>query len=304
MPVTMTPTEKTSAPINFRDGRVAIIAGGGALPIAVARTLYTQGCNPFVAVLDGEADPVDFAGISQISVRLEEFGPLLDRFSREQVSHVILAGSVGRRPRLLGMKWNWTLMRLVTRVAAGLMRGDDGLLRTVISAIERQGITVVGAHEIVPDLLAPKGLLTKAAPTKTDLVDIAAGSEAAELIGKLDIGQGAVAIGQRVIALEGIEGTEGLLERTGDMRTHGRLAGTKRGVLVKRFKPQQERRADIPAIGPDTMDQAYQAGLAGVAVEAGGCFILDFERTVMRADELGLFLIGIVPETQGDADAR
>lgn len=292
----MTSTDEDKQIRHIPDGRVAIIAGGGALPVAVARTLAERGSNPFVAVLQGEAAEADFSGIAQTTVRLEDFGPLLDRLTQEKITHVILAGSVGRRPKLTGMKWNWTLMRLVSRVITGLMRGDDGLLRTVIGAIEKQGFRVVGAHEVVPDLLSPAGVLTKEAPAKGDKRDIEAASQAAELIGKLDIGQAAVAIGGRVIALEGIEGTEGLLERTAALRSHGRLAGKKRGVLVKRLKPQQERRADIPAIGPDTMDQAHRAGLAGVAVEAGGCFILDFDRAIARADELGLFVVGIEPQ--------
>lgn len=282
------------------EGRIAIIAGGGALPVAVARTLAARGVDPFVAILAGEAVESDFAGTEHIVVELEEFGPLLKRFADMGVDRVILAGSVERRPRLGAMKWNPTLLRLVFRTVSGLLRGDDGLLRAVIGAIETQGMHVVGAHEIVPDLLAPSGNLTRARPTKADLRDIDAASQAALLIGRLDIGQGAIAIGGRAIALEGIEGTEGLLERTAAMRGHGRLAGKQRGVLVKHCKPQQDRRADLPAIGPDTMDQAQRAGLAGVAVEAGCCFILDFEKTVARADELGLFVTGIgtgAPET-------
>src|SRR5690606_4568813 len=130
-------------------------------------------------------------------------------------------------------------VRLGARSVAGLVKGDDGLLRSVIAAIEKQGIRVVGAHEIVPDLLAPVGVLTRVHPTKADQRDISAASEAALAIGKLDIGQGAIAIGGRVVALEGIEGTEALLERTGAMRNHGRLAGKTGGVLVKCSKPQQ-----------------------------------------------------------------
>lgn len=296
MPV-MTPTDRPELNSNKSAGRTAIIAGGGALPVAVANTLQARGEAPFVAVLDAEADSADFSSVEHIVVRLEEFGPLLSRFLSEGVTQVVLAGSVGRRPKLLGLKWNLLLLKIVSTTVSGLMKGDDGLLRSVIGAIEKQGMRVVGAHEIVPDLLAPAGILTETKPTIADQRDIAAAAEAALAIGKLDIGQGAIAIGGRVIALEGIEGTEGLLERTGAMRGHGRIAGKQRGALVKCSKPQQERRADLPAIGPDTMDQLHRAGLAGVAVEAGSCFILDFDQAIARANELGLYVVGIGPET-------
>ncbi|TIU20728.1 MAG: DUF1009 domain-containing protein, partial [Mesorhizobium sp.] len=132
--------------------------------------------------------------------------------------------------------------------------------------LEKRGITVVGAHQIVPDLAAAEGTLTAAGPRQSDWRDIEAGRAAAKAIGALDIGQAAVAIGGRAIALEGIEGTKGLLERTRELRGHGRLAGKTRGVLVKCAKPGQELRADLPSIGPQTVEAAHAAGLAGIAV--------------------------------------
>ncbi|RVD62782.1 LpxI family protein, partial [Mesorhizobium sp. M4A.F.Ca.ET.029.04.2.1] len=129
--------------------------------------------------------------------------------------------------------------------------------------LEKRGIKVVGAHEIVPELLAGKGPLTQAEPSKADWRDIEAARVAAKAIGALDIGQAAIAIGGRAIALEGIEGTNGLLERTRQLRDHGRLAGKTRGVLVKCAKPGQELRADLPTIGPRTVEAAQEAGLAG-----------------------------------------
>ncbi|RWG64886.1 UDP-2,3-diacylglucosamine diphosphatase LpxI, partial [Mesorhizobium sp.] len=134
----------------------------------------------------------------------------------------------------------------------------------------------VGAHEIVPDLAAGEGTLTKAGPKQSDWRDIEAGRAAAKAIGELDIGQAAIAIGGRVIALEGIEGTKGLLERTRELRGHGRLAGK---------------------IGPQTVEAAHAAGLAGIAVEAGRSLILEGPATLARANALGLFIVGF-PATE------
>jgi DUF1009 family protein len=282
-------------------GRIGVIAGGGALPPAVVRTLLRNGHDPFVVLMDGEVeDPALFAGAECATMQLEQFGVLVPRLKKAKVERLVMAGSVKRRPRLRSIKWAFSTLKLIPRVAAGMTRGDDGLLRTVVGIMESNGITVVGAHEIVPDLLAPVGVMTDAQPTSSDRRDIDAASEAAIAIGKLDIGQGAIAIGGRVIALEGIEGTDGLLERTIDLRQHGRLAGKKRGVLAKRCKPQQELRTDLPAIGAQTMGQAHAAGLAGVCVEAGRSFILDYDQTIARANELGLFVMGL-SATEGPA---
>lgn len=277
------------------EGRIAVVAGGGALPVAVVRTLLTKGEAPLVAVVAGEATAADFAGAERFDVAVEDLGPLLARLRKEGIGRVILAGSIERRPRLSAIRWSLRLLTSLPRAAAGLLGGDDGLLRAVIGLMEANGIRVVGAHEVVPDLLAPRGVVTRAAPSAHDRRDIEAGVEAARAIGRLDIGQAAISVGGRVIALEGIEGTDGLLERTAGMRGHGRLAGKTGGVLVKCCKPQQDRRADLPAIGPDTIGAARAAGLAGIALDAGSTFILDFERTVALADAAGLFIVGVEP---------
>lgn len=277
-------------------GRIAIIAGGGALPVAVVRTLLARGEDPLVAIVRGEADVADFAGAEHFSIAVEDLAPLLARLRQARIGRVVLAGSIERRPRLLSIKWSLRLLKSLPRATAGLLGGDDALLRAVIGMMEANGIHVVGAHEVTPDLLTPEGLLTRRAPSAHDRRDIEAGAEAARAIGLLDIGQAAIAIGGRAIALEGIEGTDGLLERTAALRGHGRLAGRNGGVLVKCCKPQQDRRADLPAIGPDTIPAAQAAGLAGIALDSGSTFILEFDRTVALADAAGLFITGIRPD--------
>lgn len=277
-------------------GRIAVIAGGGALPVAVVRTLVAKGERPLVALVAGEAEAADFAGADCFQIAVEDLAPLMARLRQERIGRVVLAGNIERRPRLWGIKWSLQLLKSLPRAAAGLRGGDDILLRAVIGLMEANKIHVVGAHEITPDLLTPPGVLTRRAPTTQDRRDIAAGAEAARAIGLLDIGQAAIAIGGRAIALEGIEGTDGLLERTIGLRNHGRLAGKTGGALVKCFKPQQDRRADLPAIGPDTIPAAKAAGLAGIALDAGRTFMLDFERTVAAADVAGLYIVGIEPQ--------
>ena len=164
---------------------------------------------------------------------------------------------------------------MLPRLVRALRKGDDGVLRALVGHIEAGGIKVVGAHEILPDLLAAEGRIAGGTPLKADWRDIEAASTAARAIGALDIGQGAVAIGGRVIAVEGIEGTDGLLDRAGNFARMAGIAGSRRGVLVKCAKPGQELRADLPAIGPATVDGAHAAGLAGIGLEAGGrwCWI-------------------------------
>ncbi|MFD9897205.1 LpxI family protein [Mesorhizobium sp. NPDC059025] len=276
------------------DARVGIIAGGGRLPTDVANGLGEQGHKPFVLMVQGEALPESALGKFEHEVlSLENIGSLVGILRRRGITHVVLAGEIRRRPRLGAMRFNLGLLAIVPLVISALARGDDGLLKVVVRGLEARGFTVVGAHQIVPDLTATEGALTRLAPSTADWKDIEAAHEAAIAIGMLDIGQGAVAVGGRAIALEGIEGTDGLLARVRELRGHGRLAGKKGGVLVKCAKPGQELRVDLPSIGLQTVEGAHAAGLAGIAVEAGRSLVLDSSAVIAKADALGLFVVGL-----------
>jgi len=159
---------------------------------------------------------------------------------------------------------------------------------------DQHNVTVVGAHEIMPELLTPKGLLFGRKPSKKALHNIDKAFEACKALGALDIGQAAVAVGGRVVAVEGIEGTDGMLERIASMRASGRLyEDGKHGVLVKTMKPDQDMRADLPTIGPKTIDGLIKAGLKGVAIEAGHSLLLEREETLAKAKQSGVFVYGL-----------
>lgn len=277
--------------------RVAIVAGSGRLPVNVAEGLRAGGQHPLVVLIEGEADTNSgLEDFDHRAMRLEEAGDLLGVLKRQGITHVVLAGGIGRRPNIRSYKISLGLLAALPRLIRGLKRGDDGLLKLLIAHIEAAGIKVVGAHEIVPDLLATEGTMTRTQPLADDWRDLDAARRAALAIGALDVGQAAVSINGRVIALEGIEGTDGLLLRTKDLRSHGRVANLKRGVVVKCAKPGQELRADLPAIGPATVETAHAAGLAGIGVEAGRSLVLDWTDVVEKADAYGMFVVGLKPE--------
>lgn len=275
-------------------GRIGLIAGSGRLPVEIIESLNARGIRPYIILIEGEAEPLPlFTGHDHGWLRVEDFGRLVPMLHSAGVERVVMAGGVARRPALSAIRWSWALVAMLPRLVRALASGDDVLLRTIIGHLEAHGIMVVGAHELAPDLLAGEGSIAGPKPSAADLRDIRAAAQAARAIGALDIGQAAIAIGGRAVALEGIEGTEGLIERVAGMRGHGRLAGRSGGALVKCAKPDQDLRADLPAIGPDTVDAAFAAGLKGIALDAERAFILDFATTVARAEAHGLFIYGL-----------
>ncbi|MBL8579626.1 MAG: UDP-2,3-diacylglucosamine diphosphatase LpxI [Mesorhizobium sp.] len=290
----MTTTEAHGG-LKLRQGdKVAIVAGSGRLPIDLAEKLAARGYAPFLVMVNGEADE-GLATYDHEKVELENFAGLGPLLKRNGATHAVFAGGISRRPKLSKLRLSLALFRLMPRILANMTKGDDGVLRTLVGMMESQGIQVIGPHEVAPDLLASHGSMTEASPLKSDWRDLDAAAEAARAVGVLDIGQGAVAIGGRTIALEGIEGTDGLLERVKAMRGHGRIAGKKRGVLVKFAKPGQELRMDLPTIGPATVIAAHEAGLAGIGVEADRSLVLDAKNVFGEANRRGLFVVGLPP---------
>ncbi|MBW9053520.1 LpxI family protein [Rhizobium mesosinicum] len=275
------------------EGRLAIIAGGGLLPSYVAEAARLAGEDPVIVILKDESDR-RWDGFDHAMIGIGDFASLDRLFKKYGIGRVVMSGSVRRRPEWREVR---PTLRILTGVPAAirtlLSGGDDTVLQMVIKLIEGRGLRVVGAHEIAPDLLTTAGPLGAVSPNKEDYRDIERAGEAAEVLGGLDIGQGAVSIGGRVVAVEGVEGTDGMLERVAVLRAAGRISLRRRGVLVKLCKPQQDIRADLPAIGVSTILNAKAAGLAGVAIEAGRSLVLDRDALIKAADENGLFVCGI-----------
>jgi DUF1009 family protein len=274
-------------------GRLAIIAGSGFLPSYVAAAARSAGENPVIIALRNEADR-DWSDYDHATLGIGNLAGLETILSKYGVGRIVMSGSVARRPEWREIKPTWrNLVQMPGVVRALLSSGDDKVLKTVIRLLENKGRRVIGAHEIAPDLLATTGPVGALSPNDDDLHDIARATEAADALGRLDVGQGAISIGGRIVALEGVEGTDQMIERVATLRAEGRISNRRRGVLVKLCKPQQDVRADLPSIGESTIVNASKAGLAGVAVEAGRALILNRKAVIEAADAAGLFVCGM-----------
>ncbi|MCD1264660.1 hypothetical protein B5M44_10135 [Shinella sumterensis] len=280
---------------DIRD-RLAIIAGGGLLPRYVAEAARARGEVPYILALRNESGD-DWSDFDHEIISIGNYAGIGGAFRRHGIGRAVLSGWVRRRPEWRDIHAPLRMLLAVPSVVRTLLKGgDDAVLRMVIRLIEAEGVRVVGAHEIVPDLLGCEGPLGQVVPDRDAEADIAAATAAAQALGRLDVGQGAVAVGGRVVALEGAEGTDGMLERVAALRAAGRISQRRKGVLVKLCKPGQDMRADLPAIGVETLSRARAAGLAGIAVEAGRSLVLERDAIVAEADAHGLFVTGIVPD--------
>lgn len=270
-------------------GRLAIVAGGGPMPRQLAEAALAAGRDVFILSLDGVTDPATADGLPGATVGIGQLGRAIDILHREKVTEVCMIGPV-KRPSLSSMGLDARAIGLLPKLLRR-GRGDDSLLRIVVDELEGEGFRVVGAHEVEAGLLAPTGRLGRHAPDEEAEGDIALGVRVARMLGALDVGQAVVVQQGQVIGVEAVEGTDRLLDRCAELRLAGRG-----GVLVKLKKPQQERRADLPTVGTETVAKAVAAGLAGIAIEADQTLLVDRAATIEACDRNGLFLVGIAPD--------
>jgi DUF1009 family protein len=266
--------------------RLGIVAGGGALPRRLVEACRQSGREVFVLALEGAAEPETVAGVPHAWCRIGAAARGLTLLRENGVSELVLAGGV-RRPSLATLRPDWRAAKLFARLGYRAL-GDDRLLSAVVAEFEREGFRVIGADQVLGVALAQEGPFGQVVPDAVARNDIALGARVARALGRLDIGQAVVVQQGLVLGVEAIEGTDELVRRCAALRRDG--AG---GVLVKVEKPGQERRADRPTIGPKTVAVAAEAGLRGIAVEAGATIVLDRAEVVAAADRVGLFVVGI-----------
>ena len=276
---------------------LAIVCGGGSLPFAVAEAVARRGRRVVLFAIRGSADPQRVAAYPHHWTVLGKFGWFCRVAHREGCRDVVLIGSVVR-PAIWRIRPDFETLRLLPRIVAMFRGGDDHLLSGVARILEERGFRLIGAHEIAPEILMPEGLLGLARPNDRDHADIAMGLALLNATSPYDVGQAVVVADARVLAIEAAEGTDHMLARVAELRQSGRIAGASgRGVLVKAAKRGQDRRIDLPSIGPRTVEGAARAGLAGIAVVAGSTIVAEPERIGAAADRERLFVLGVRDET-------
>jgi UDP-2,3-diacylglucosamine hydrolase len=283
----------TMADVAQKTDSIAIICGGGSFPPAVAEAVSRNGRRPVMFGIRGWADPDVVERYAHRWIALGQLGRLLRLARLEGCSEAVFIGSL-LRPPLKNIRLDWPTIHALPRIFRAFRGGDDQLLKGIAAIIEQGGLRIVGLDAVAPEIFVPEGPLTHCRPGDRDRADIARALEVIAALGPFDVGQAAVVADNHVLAVEAAEGTDNMLARIAEMRRQRRVtAPLGRGVLVKSPKPGQDRRFDLPAIGPQTVENAARAGLAGVAVTAGSTLIATPAAVIAAADRANVFLVGV-----------
>ena len=274
------------------EGPLGIICGSGSIPLAVAAAVERRGRRVMLFALRGFVDARAVAAYPHCWIAIGQFGRFRRLARAEGCRDLVLVGGLVR-PAIRQVRLDWATLVEMPRIIRAFRGGDDHLLTGIGRILEGDGFRVLGAHEVAPDITAPSGALGRHRPDAGSAADIARGFEMLAAMSPFDVGQ-AVVIGKgHVLAVEAAEGTDAMLQRVAALREAGRIRLPRGvGVLIKAPKQRQDRRFDLPSIGPDTVLHAAQAGLAGIAVVAAGTIVAEPQRLVETADEKGLFVFG------------
>ena len=274
-----------------------MVAGGGTLPLRVVQAASAMGRPVHVVVLEGHGDPAAYAGQSHVTLRWGLAAQMLAWLKQQGVREVVLAGTVAR-PSLLSLRPDAASMKLLGRIGRAAFNGDDSILRAVMKVLAEEGFEVVGAQALLAGLLPQAALLAGPMPDDIVRADITRGLAVCHAIGTVDVGQSVVVQQGLVLGVEAIEGTDALILRAGGLKREGPAP-----ILVKALKPAQSTLADLPTIGPKTVDSALAAGLRGLAFQAGGTILLERETTIAAAESAGLFLLAFDPADYNTGDS-
>ncbi len=259
---------------------IALLAGRGTLPVLLIETFQSQK-RPFVVLaFTGQTDSSLVETCPHVWVGFGEIGKAHAYLKENKIQEIVMAGAM-TRPKMSEIRPDWEGMKWMAKIVAQSI-GDDNLLRAVIGMVEANGYRVVAPDDLLDGLLTIEGTLTACVPDDQAWRDIHQGVKILETLSELDIGQAVIVQDGCVLGIEAVEGTDGLIRRT--------CPG---GILVKMAKKQQERRVDLPTIGPETVKAGIASGLRGIAVEAGKSLLLNREETVRLANENGLFIVGV-----------
>lgn len=275
----------------FADEPLGIIAGGGDLPRLVAAQAVEHGWTPVILAV-GDGIGASWLPGDSWAMAWGRLGDAFGHLKARGVRRLVMCGTVSVRPDFRSILPSLRTLAMLPQIFQVIRGGDDNLLRAAAKAFEGRGFELLAVQEILPELLMPEGAVTALRPSDQEQAALRRGFEAARLLGALDVGQAVVASRDRVIALEGIEGTQEMLARVADLRRRGRIGSREHAVLVKGVKPGQDLRFDLPSIGVATVEQAAEAGLAGIGLSAGHALVIGVDDVVAAAKAKGLFLYG------------
>ncbi len=265
--------------------RIGLIAGNGRFPIIFAENARKLGYSVSAVAHEGETEPELERYVDRIHwIKIGQFNKLIKLLKTDGVRQAVMLGGIRKTHVFTTVRPDFRALALAARL---IHLKDDDILRTVAEEIESEGIQIRESTFGLQGILVEQGTLTTRKPSKKEWEDIRYGWDVGKQVGALDIGQCVVVKDRVIVAVEAVEGTDGAILRGGELAREG-------AVVVKRCKPQQDLRFDLPAVGPRTIEVMETVKASVLALEAGRGILLDRDETIAKANRAGIAIVGLI----------
>jgi UDP-2,3-diacylglucosamine hydrolase len=264
--------------------RIGLIAGNGRFPIIFAENASRQGYLVSAVAHVGETLPELERYVDRIHwIKIGQFNKLIQALKTDGVRQAVMLGGISKTHVFTTVRPDFRALAVASRLRR---LKDDDILREVAAELKREGIEIRESTFGLQGVLVEEGPLTRRVPSRKEWDDIRYGWDMIAEIGRLDIGQCLLVKDGVVVAVEAVEGTDETIRRGGALAGPG-------AIVIKRSKPQQDRRFDLPTVGPKTIEVMQSVKASVLAVEAGLSVLLDRDDMVRKADRAGIAVVGV-----------
>ncbi len=268
--------------------KIGLIAGGGQFPVLFAQTAVQEGYQVFAVGFHGETCHELSSWVTDsVMLRLGQVSKLIRFFQNHDVHEAVMAGTIKKTNIFKDIKPDFKAFSFIAKT---LVTHDDAVLSSLADLFAKEGIKIVSSTFLMPELISPRGCWTRKKPDRSQKKDIQVGWNIAGAVGNLDIGQCVVVANGTVLAVEAVEGTDAAIARAGE------LSMKSGAVVVKRCKPSQDQRFDLPATGLVTVETMIRAGANVLALEADKSVVFDRKAMVDLADQHGISILGLTDD--------
>ena len=264
---------------------IGLVAGDKNLPLAVIDFAKKNNIDISVVGIKDSVLPIVKTKLPKdnyIELSISQLSKTIKFFKSKGVDTILIVGGVNNSKITI----NFDVIKIFFKLLF-IKKKYDGILRLVIKQFEKSGFNVIGIDDIMPEMLIENKVLTDVYPSKQDLDDAKFGFAQALKYAKTDKGQSIVVFNKKVIAVEDFKGTDNLIKRA--LKIKGKQKG---GILVKVLKPGQEKRADIPVLGKNTILNLHDGNFSGVVIRANNSIIEDRKNVLELANSLNIFIMG------------
>ena len=215
-------------------------------------------------------------------INIGKFGQILSLINEKKCKKVLFAGKIDK-PKISKMRLDLKGIYYIPRIIKAAKLGDAAILKELMKILNENKIKVIKSNFFNPELTLSKGIYTRLKPNKSNLENIKMGINDLYKINSHNHVQGLVVRNKKILMRETKKGTKKMLLLIKKHKKHS-------GILIKFPKKKQDKRADLPTIGLETLKDCSKAGINGIVLKSNQNIFLDKRKSINYANKKRIFI--------------